>query len=263
MSTSQRPQEIPPIREAARTGVIPPVSSTVEASRLIGVERQHDRLGQRLTPGHAAEIQRLFIDEYEDARAGRRRGKQKREQRKGEQHLQVKGPRTSPAAPEKETRHPFGQTASQDRQADRENPDQKVGHRLGETHQRLREPRHPPGEYERDDQQNPGHGRRDRIGAPEADRHHGHGQHALSRRGETGGRRQGHQDHGQSGHENGNPSARHSLFTVFGPLSRLLFFSFFCLDSRESAISVPVLIVSVIEKARRKKVTSKKGGLSV
>jgi len=47
------------------------------------------------------------------------------------------------------------------------------------------------------------------------------------------------------------PSARHSLFTVFGPFSRFQLFSFYCLGSKESAISVPVLIVSVIEKARR------------
>ena len=130
-------------------------------------------------------------------------------------------------------------------------PIEKVGHRFGETHQRLRESRNAPGKHERDDQQDPGHGRRDRIGAPQADRHHGHGQHALSSHGETGGRRQGHQDHGQSRHKNGDSERPPFPFTAFGPFSRFQLFSFYCLGSMESAISVPVLIVSVIKKARR------------
>ena len=186
-----------------------------------GIERQHDRLGERGPPGHAAEIQRLLIHEDEDAGAGRRRGKQKRQQREGEQHLKVQGARSSPALPEKEKRHPLGQTALQHRQADGQHTDQKIGHRFGKAHQGFREPRNASGKDERNHQQNPGDGRRDRVGAPEADGHHRHGQDPLPRHGKTGRRRQEHQGYRQPHHENGDPKRSPLSFRGFDcPLPR-------------------------------------------
>jgi hypothetical protein len=194
MSTSHRLQEIPPIRDAARTGVIPPVKRTVEASRLMELS----------DPGHPAQIERLLIHMNENPRAGRRRGKQQREQRKGKQLLQVKGPRAPLTVPEKEERHPFGQSALRNGQPDRQHPDEEVGYRFGETDQCLLKSGHAAGQREGNDHQESRHGRGNRVGAPQTDRHDGYGKNTLSRRRKTGGRGRGHQGHRHSHQKNGD-----------------------------------------------------------
>ena len=165
-------------------------------------ERQHDRLDQGAAAGRAAQIQRLLVHMDEDPRAGRRRGEQEREERKGEQQVQVQGPRAPLTVAEEEQRHPLGEAAVRDRQAERQDPDEEIGHRFGETHQRFPESRNAAREGEGDDHQEPRDRRRDHVGAPQADRQDGHRQNPLSGRREAGGERCEHQGYGQSDQKN-------------------------------------------------------------
>ena len=166
------------------------------------VQRQHDGLSQVGSPGHAAQVQRLFIDMDEDPRACRCRGEQQREERKREQQLQIQGTRAPPTMAEEEQRHPLGEAAARDRQAQGQNADEEISDRVRETDQGFLESRHAPREGEGDDHQEPRDRCGDHVGAPQTDRQDGYGQNPLSGGRQAGGRGEHHHGHGQANQQN-------------------------------------------------------------
>ena len=153
------------------------------------VERHHDRAGEGRALRHLRELERVFVDEHENARPRRRRRENDREQREGEEQLQIQRAGVSARAPQEKSRDALREAASRYGKADGEHTDQEVGDRIREAHERLGNAGHSARQHERRDQDETRDACRHNLRAPQSDDEDRDGDHALSCLGQAGGSR--------------------------------------------------------------------------